>query len=314
MENSILAALDREVVKTYKVRQYGYGFRRVLDNESESVSYMPGTSFRLWINQEAMNYAPHWHPGAEMIIPLENTYTVTTDTNEYVLKPGDMLLIPGSELHQITAPPTGRRLILLFDFAQYENIHDFAYMRSFFTKPVLINNELCPSIYREECELLSEICKDYYEMSHLKEPFIYSKLLLFLLNYARFQAANVELRGYSRNNTIKQQELQQCFSTVFEYIDNHLSDDLTLETVAEVACFSKFHFSRIFKEYSGHSFYDYVRLRKIKAASTLLLDKKLSITEIALLTGFANLTTFNRTFRALKGCTPTEYRKLYCAP
>ncbi|MCC8137722.1 MAG: AraC family transcriptional regulator [Clostridiales bacterium] len=85
---------------------------------------------------------------------------------------------------------------------------------------------------------------------------------------------------------------------------------LSLETVADVAGFSKYHFSRIFKECSGYNFYDYLCLLRIKAAENLLMSKEHSITEVALLSGFSSLSTFNRMFKKKKGCTPSEYRAL----
>jgi len=321
VENTIIAALDRDVVKTYKELQYGYGFRRVLaddmaadsEAQSESVDFLPGSIFRLWINQEALTYKKHWHPATEMVVVLDDEYYVTVDGTRYVLKQGDIFIIPSCELHELSAPQQGRRLILLFDLTQFEWIHNFSYIQSHFTKPVLINGDTCPTIYQEECEIISLICKDYFGDDTLRDSAIYARLLLLFINYARFSAENIALNGYSSGNKSKQLELHKCFSLVYSYIDKHITDDLTLEKVAEIACYSKYHFSRLFKEYSGYSFYDYVRMQKINHAAELLLNPELPIIEIALQTGFANLTTFNRTFKAIKGCTPTHYRKLFDA-
>lgn len=311
MGKTVLAALDKEIMTTYKEMQYGYGFRRILSEESESVTYLPGSIFRLWINQEALSYSLHWHPAAEMIIPLENDYYVTMNNVHYTLHPGDIFIIPPCELHSIDAPPTGHRLLLLFDFGEFESIHNFSMIQSYFSGPVLINAELNPALYRQECELISLICKDYFGEDSLRDTAISARLLTFFVNYARYSSSVIELNGYSRSNRTKQRELEKCFSMVYDYIDAHICDDLTLETVAKVACFSKYHFSRIFKEYSGLSFYDYVRKQKVKHAAELLLQPELPIINIALQTGFANLTTFNRTFKAVNGCTPTAYRKLF---
>ncbi len=311
MGRSILSALDKEIMTIYKDMQYGYGFRRVLTENSESVAYLPGSIFRLWINQEAMDYPLHWHPAAEMIIPLENDYYVTINSVRYELHPGDIFIIPSCELHAIEAPPSGHRLLLLFDYSQFENIHNFSLIQSYFSEPVLINANTNLALYRQQCELISLICKDYFGNDMMRDTSIYARLLTFFVNYARYASSTVELSGFARSNSSKQRELEQCFSTVYDYIDSHLNDDLTLEKVAKVACFSKYHFSRIFKEYSGVSFYDYVRKQKIKKAAELLLQPDLPIINIALQTGFANLTTFNRTFKEVNGCTPTAYRKLF---
>lgn len=311
MENTIIAALDKDVMTTYKEMQYGYGFRRTLSEDSESVAFLPGSTFRLWINQEALTYPRHWHPAIEIIIPLNNEYYIDIDSVKYTVRPGDIFIIPSCTLHEVSAPDTGRRLILLYDMSQFENIQNIAYLQSFFTKPVLINGEQCPTIYQEECMHVSHIVKDYFGDDNLRDISIYARLLSFMLAYVKFAAANVEINGYSNSNKGKQLELQKTFSVVYDYIDKHITDDLTLEKVAEIACYSKYHFTRLFKEYSGYSFYDYIRMHKINHAAELLLNPELPIIEIALQSGFANLTTFNRTFKAIKGCTPTYYRNLF---
>jgi AraC-like DNA-binding protein len=84
-----------------------------------------------------------------------------------------------------------------------------------------------------------------------------------------------------------------------------------LEAVAGIANFSKFHFDRIFKEYANISFCQYLKHIRIRKAETLLLNPELAITDIALEAGFESIATFNRTFKEIKKCTPSEYKKLY---
>ena len=85
-------------------------------------------------------------------------------------------------------------------------------------------------------------------------------------------------------------------------------DDITLEWAANYVGFSKFHFTRLFKEYTYVTFYDYVMHRRMQAAKVMLADSNLSITEIAFQTGFNNLSSFTRGFRNTVGQTPSEYR------
>ena len=59
------------------------------------------------------------------------------------------------------------------------------------------------------------------------------------------------------------------------------------------------------------TFYDYLIGRRIKASEILLSQQDLSITDVALQAGFSSISTFNRTFKAKKGCTPGEYRALF---
>lgn len=86
---------------------------------------------------------------------------------------------------------------------------------------------------------------------------------------------------------------------------------MTLEEVASMAGFSKYHFTRLFKQYADTSFYKYLNQKRIAHAKNLLIDKNLSVLEVALQSGFSNLSSFLRMFKQLTGCTPTELRRIY---
>lgn len=98
------------------------------------------------------------------------------------------------------------------------------------------------------------------------------------------------------------------FIYLLDYIDKHYAEELNLEEIADSSGFSKYHFSRLFKQYTGFTFCDYLCYRRIKAAELLLSRQDLSITEVALQSGFSSISTFNRIFKQQKKCTPSEYR------
>ena len=98
---------------------------------------------------------------------------------------------------------------------------------------------------------------------------------------------------------------------VKNYIAQNYMYDLKLEDVASVANMSKSAFSRFFKLHSGRCLSDYLIDVRMGNASRLLLDTDDTISNISFKVGFNNLSNFNRTFRRLKGCTPTEFRQIY---
>ena len=69
-------------------------------------------------------------------------------------------------------------------------------------------------------------------------------------------------------------------------------------------------FANVFKQFSGMSCYDYLIQKRIAHAEALLIQPDLSITEVAMRSGFGSLSTFNRVFKAVKNCTPSEYKNL----
>lgn len=75
--------------------------------------------------------------------------------------------------------------------------------------------------------------------------------------------------------------------------------------------FSKFYFSRLFKQFTNVSFYKYVNQKRIEKAAEMLTEPNISITNVALSCGFESLSSFIRMFKIVKGCTPTEFRNMY---
>ncbi|MBN2738763.1 MAG: AraC family transcriptional regulator [Spirochaetales bacterium] len=85
---------------------------------------------------------------------------------------------------------------------------------------------------------------------------------------------------------------------VIDYIENHYADDLNLERIADVACFSPFHFHRIFASMMGEKLSEYIqRVRLEKAAAILLQNPNIAITEVALNSGFASSASFANSFK-----------------
>ena len=311
MENTDLIHLGRNLIESYKTKQDEEQFHRNVNGDYEPVKYLPGSSIRFWVNNEAVPYDVHWHPAIEMIIPLENGYTAIVGQEKHELKPGDIFIIPAGELHHLIAPSTGVRLIYLFDLSLLSRIRGFSYLTSYISQPILINEATCPAIYDKQFSTIIQLCKDYYSNDTLRELSVYSQLLDFFVVYGRHKMELDEYNCYTLANESKQKDLMDKLNTVFEYLDEYFAEDLTLEKVASVAGFSKFHFSRLFKQCSGYNFYEYLCFRRIKSAETLLLKPGISITEVALQSGFSSLSTFNRTFKKHKNCTPSEYRNLY---
>jgi AraC family transcriptional regulator len=97
---------------------------------------------------------------------------------------------------------------------------------------------------------------------------------------------------------------------VVDYIQDHLADPLDLEQLSAVACFSSFHFHRLFRAWMGETLQTFVhRLRLEKAAQLLIFDRYRSISDIAAECGFSGSGTFARAFRQAFGAPASEWRK-----
>lgn len=99
-------------------------------------------------------------------------------------------------------------------------------------------------------------------------------------------------------------------NNVILYIENNLSEHLSIDQLADLACFSKFHFNRIFKSVTGESVYHYIKRVRLERASYYLWSSEDSIKEIAQKCGFNTTSNFSYNYKKHFGISAREQREL----
>ncbi|MEM6515069.1 MAG: AraC family transcriptional regulator [Bacteroidota bacterium] len=103
---------------------------------------------------------------------------------------------------------------------------------------------------------------------------------------------------------------QKSITSVLDYIENHLEDDLSLNTLAAVGNYSPFHFHRLFKDSTGQTVNNYVTRKRIEhAAAILLRHPEISVSALSLHYHFSSNASFTRAFKKFYGLSPREFRK-----
>ena len=295
---------DRE---QYYAANSDFAGTRNVQSGHEVVEFKAQSISRIWLNEQAANYEPHWHSAFEMIMPIENNYTVIVGGETFDLKPGSIFFVPPGEIHEIIAPPTGRRFIFLMNISSMQKLKGFARILAILSHPLLFDGENQSDIYPEIYSDLVQIRNEYFSGTEFADLSIQSLLLKMFVtlgeNYTQQEAL------FQSASPTKRKEYIQLFNDTLDYIDNHFTEELSLSAIAANTGFSKFHFSRLFKQYTNYNFTDYLCFRRIKAAEELLESPGVSITDVAIRSGFSSISTFNRLFKQQKGCTPSQYRK-----
>jgi AraC family transcriptional regulator len=97
--------------------------------------------------------------------------------------------------------------------------------------------------------------------------------------------------------------------TAAAYIEEHLSEPISLTTLAKLVRLSPYYFCRTFKQSFGVPPHRYHSNRRIERAKELLMERKQSITDVALAVGFGETSSFSAAFRKATGVTPTDYQR-----
>lgn len=274
----------------------------------ETVNYKEYTQTCLYYNNEAENYPPHWHTPFELIMPVINSYQICVGGKTLYLREGDIALICPGVIHELFAPDSGERIIFQPSFSPVSS-PELDVIISFITPAVLITPEEYPQIHKRIQEQMLEIKTEYFSSNLYSEMLIQSRFLDILVAVGRNHAKTARQNFAARDN--KQKEYLNKFMFISNYINEHFAENLTLEDVAALAGFSKYHFTRLFRQYADTSFYKYLNQKRIAYARTLLLDPELSVTEAAIQSGFTSQSAFLRMFKLMNGCTPSEFRKMY---
>lgn len=274
----------------------------------ETVTYESDMQIRLHINSQPENFPPHWHIPYEIIMPVKNGYCVRCTEQEFLLNEEDILIICPGVVHELFAPEDGQRIIFQPSMSRLA-LKELEILNSILSPAILITPRNDPQIHSRIRQLMFEIREEYFAALPYAESAIYGRFLEIMVCIGRSHAEQTSRQFDVKGG--KQKEYMEKFLFISNYINEHFAEDLTLDQVASLAGFSKYHFTRLFKQYADTSFYKYLNQKRIAHAKNLLLDPQLSVIEVALQSGFSSQSAFTRMFRLMNNCTPTEFRKMY---
>ncbi len=278
-----------------------------LNGYHETVNFRDRPLFRLYHNIEATDYPPHWHSNMEIIMPLRNWYLVEMKDRSFELHEGDIIMISSCAIHHLHAPDSGERLILQPDYSLISNLPELSSYMTLLSPAILITKDKDPDMEPKLRSLMLKIEKEYQSKDPLAGASIYSMLIEMLVTIGRKYCSSADSMDVSRS---KQQEYAEKFTNICSYIGEHFAEDMSLEEIAKRSGFSKYHFARLFKQFTGKTFYRYVNMKRIENAEKLLSEPSASITEIAIRSGFSSPPAFVRMFKLIKGYTPTEFKRM----
>jgi AraC family transcriptional activator of mar-sox-rob regulon len=96
---------------------------------------------------------------------------------------------------------------------------------------------------------------------------------------------------------------------VVAWVEGHLSEELTIDQATSLFGLSRSVLTKEFRHFTGKSFVDYCNIRRVQKAAMTLVTRSDSVTEVALESGFSNLSHFHRQFKAHFGLTPAAFRR-----
>ena len=256
------------------------------------------------------NFVPvHWHDEAEIIVIKKGMGIIRVDLVPFEASAGDIVFVLPGQLHSIEQKE---------DFVmEYENIlfkpdmltskgQDFC--NDNFIRPLFDGMVNFPSYIDKSKDCHAEVSSCIADIDNISSdrPFGYQLLIKsYLLRIAFLLLANHSVNTHS----IKRKKTLDKIKMVLSYIREHYSDIISVQDMAELCHYSQSHFMKFFKNAMGMGFTQYLNDYRLESAGKMLLATSNSILDIAMETGFDNLSYFNRMFKRKYGVTPGRYRK-----
>ena len=278
-----------------------------LNGTHETVNYRENTNLRIYDNVQVEDYPTHWHSPIEIIMPVRNTYHLEYSEIPLTLREGDIIILCPGVLHHLY-PAEGQRYIIQAEINTALNLREIDSILTIIQPALLITPELFPDSYEQMRAIVEQIMSEYQDGQPFFEASIYSMLTRLLVLVGRNHTDTAQ-RFIA--DDVRQKKYAEKFMAVCSYIDEHCTVNLTLDDIARYSGFSKYHFTRLFRQFTGSTFYRYLNQKRIVKAERTLADPSLSVTDVAMASGFSSMSAFVRMFKIMKGCTPSEFRKMY---
>ncbi len=270
------------------------------------------SAFNMYTGAKERNYKMHWHSYGEiMLVGPGETNIYKVNQNTYRLVPGDFVVVWPMEMHEIVDADREKALVIQFSNAFMNSLFDLQRIMHFYRNLHVI----CINAHPELAVRLSEIVYRMNDIFFSDTPnrelrccMLFMEFML-TLDIHRSEFAPELMEGVHNGYT---DDVMRRMISVTDHIKNNLtSDDLSQATMARMAGISKDYFSRIFKNVTGMNYNKWLNMIRLEKATELLTIDDRTLTEIAMLSGFQSIPSFNRVFRSEKGMTPSEYRALF---
>ena len=270
------------------------------------------SAFNMSTGYKERNYKMHWHSYGEIILVgpgKTNIYMV--NQKRYDLVEGDFVLAWPMEMHGIIDADREESLVIQFGNSFMNSLFDLQRIMHFYKNLHVVCKNSHPELAAELKELTFEMRDIFFSNDNNKELKCCMLLMRFMLTLDEHRkefAPELDpkaINGYT-------DDVMRRMMMVTDYIKNNLTaDDLSQGAMAEMAGISKDYFSRIFKNLTGMNYSKWLNTVRIEKAIELLSQKNMTLTEVAMMSGFQSIPSFNRVFREDKGMAPGEYRNLF---
>lgn len=248
------------------------------------------------------HYPMHWHNNLELNLVLEGSIKGKINGKKIFTSKGEIFFVNSGDLHETDAVDKNiiKAITILLSYDLLKEY--FKEVDSYYFD--LVENKNAQLKLKNiilECATLYQAKNEFYE---LELSIALRKICSILLKECSRKRQDIKYNRYE----------QKCIANLkkaITYMENHYTDELTLQSVAAEVGMAPTYFSRFIRKTTDETFYSYLTKIRLYHAYTELINSESSITEIAMNNGFVNVKSFIEYFKKVYKVPPARYRNKY---
>ena len=247
------------------------------------------------VDRQRKEYEFHYHDFNKIVIFISGNTTYTIEGKSYELQPYDIVLVNAGEIHRPSVlDNTAYERIIIYVSPQFLNtFSEEEYDLNYCFNRAKQEHSNVLRIHSMEKSKLFQVCQEleYSFADHAFAKELYQKILFleFMIQLNRTAILNhINYLDSAKDNT----KLIQ----IMDYINDHLSEEISIDTLSAQFYLSRYYLMHFFKEETGYTIGNYITEKRLLLAKNMVQNGH-SITEACFQSGFKNYSTFSRAFK-----------------
>lgn len=276
------------------------------ENKPHGTKDDPFSTYHIENRGQSFQIPVHWHDELEIIYVKSGFLTVNISGENYIGKPGDAFVVSPGNLH-FMGSQTGTVDYFTFLFQlkyiafRSDDMLDDKLIEPLNSGHLMISPEIKDTV-KEQCEQLARVYAAEIDKSESKiTSQIRKKIILLQFIHELWKKGFIVENDTTGRNTVEKE--------MVSYIQQNYMGKILLREFGEQFHLSEKYISRYFKEHFHITLSQYVTYLRLEHAKQMLQETDISVTEVAMQSGYQNISYFIRSFKKTYGVSPLKYRK-----
>lgn len=276
------------------------------ENKPHGTKDDPFSTYHIENRGQSFQIPVHWHDELEIIYVKSGFLTVNISGENYIGKPGDAFVVSPGNLH-FMGSQTGTVDYFTFLFPlkyiafRSDDMLDDKLIEPLNSGHLMISPEIKDTV-KEQCEQLARVYAAEIDKSESKiTSQIRKKIILLQFIHELWKKGFIVENDTTGRNTVEKE--------MVSYIQQNYTGKILLREFGEQFHLSEKYISRYFKEHFHITLSQYVTYLRLEHAKQMLQETDISVTEVAMQSGYQNISYFIRSFKKTYGVSPLKYRK-----